>query len=459
MTGIEGGRTGEDEGLVGGVEGGGDFHGVEDAMVVVFGGRGEDDFAIGCDFQLHITVAVVGEGDAAQFRAAVFEHRYLCFRFDAFVDSQVGDFVAGEADMVAFGHHIERCIGVAPETVVAEVADVEVGAVMVGGDLTIAVEKDVAVAREATAAVVEEDGILAVADEADFGHIGYGVEIACVAFSLHLGVLVALVLRHLEVDIRFHLCFLFQQSLHTPHGRLLHEVVLEAVVGEIICEGGENHTLVVGIVGFDSHVVLFVIALEKSELIVHVKIPEVLDVFVYRAVVDRDGHQRAIGRHDDTVGCCVLELQIGDSEGMVLVVLSVVELVVCSLRDAPGLGVEGSLGADGETIGLVHQRVLVGGEENQRHEIFEQCPVPRCHSLVAAILHQRLVEAEPVLVGGVALRDGEEGGEAGFGGEVVVVIGQEGVALRVVADGEDIELGVVEFGEIGLVNQPLHLRF
>ena len=99
-----------------------------------------------------------------------------------------------------------------------------------------------------------------------------------------------------------------------------------------------------------------------------------------------------------------------------------------------------------------------GGEEDERHEVFEQCAVPRGHPLVALILHQCLVEAEPVLVRSVALCDGEEAGQAGLGGEVVVMIGEEAVAAVVVADAEHIQVGVVELREIGLVNQSLHLR-
>ena len=62
-----------------------------------------------------------------------------------------------------------------------------------------------------------------------------------------------------------------------------------------------------------------------------------------------------------------------------------------------------------------------------------------------------------MFVGGVALGDGEEGGEACFGGEVVVVVGEEGVRGVVVADAEDVELGIVELGEVGLGDKALHL--
>ena len=62
-----------------------------------------------------------------------------------------------------------------------------------------------------------------------------------------------------------------------------------------------------------------------------------------------------------------------------------------------------------------------------------------------------------MFVGGIALRDGEERGETGFGSEVVVMVGEQGVVLRIVAYGENIELGVVELGEVGLRNEAVDL--
>ena len=61
-----------------------------------------------------------------------------------------------------------------------------------------------------------------------------------------------------------------------------------------------------------------------------------------------------------------------------------------------------------------------------------------------------------MLVGCIALGDGEEAGEASLGGKVVVVVGQQGVVGGVVANTEHVQFGVVEFGEIGLVNESLH---
>ena len=102
---------------------------------------------------------------------------------------------------------------------------------------------------------------------------------------------------------------------------------------------------------------------------------------------------------------------------MVFVVLGVVEFVVCRLGDAPRhlfgtvvlefrVADKGFLCSYGETVGLVHEGVLVCGEEDEWHKILEECSVPRGDTFVSFVLYQGLVETEPVLVGYVALRDG-----------------------------------------------------
>ena len=81
------------------------------------------------------------------------------------------------------------------------------------------------------------------------------------------------------------------------------------------------------------------------------------------------------------------------------------------------------LSSDGKAVGLVHEGVAVGGEEDERHEVLEQGAIPRCHPFIAFILHKGFVETEPMLVGSVALCNGQEAGKASFRGEVVVVLG------------------------------------
>ena len=441
------------------------LHAGKDAVVLILFGRCQQHFAVGGQLKVYILAAVVGEGDASQLGATVFEHRDLRLGLYAVVYAQVADLVAGEAHVVAFRLHVEGREGVAPQVVVTQVAYIEVGAVVVGGDLAVAVEHRVLVAREAAAAVVHQDGVLPVADDANLRHVGDAVEVTCVALGLHLAVLVALVLRHLEVYVRLHLGLFLEQGVHASHGGFLHEVALQALVAEVIGQRRKYHALVVGVVGLDGHVVFVVIAFVEAIFVIHPEPLETLHVVVHGAVVDADGHQRAVGRQHDAVGRGVLELEVRHAESVVFVVLRVVELVVRRLADAPrhvllaGIAHEGTLGADGEAVGLVHERVLEGGQEDERHEVLEHGAVPRRHAFVAFVLHQRLVEAEPVLVGRVALRNGEERRQARLAGEVVVVVWQQRVVGGVVAYAEDVELGVVQLAEVCLVYEPLHLGF
>ena len=75
-------------------------------MVFILRPRGKHHLAIGGYLQLHIAVAVVGEGEAAEFSAAVFQHGDLSLGLDAVVEALVGELVAGETHAVALRHDI-----------------------------------------------------------------------------------------------------------------------------------------------------------------------------------------------------------------------------------------------------------------------------------------------------------------------------------------------------------------
>ena len=105
---------------------------------------------------------------------------------------------------------------------------------MVGADFAVAPQHDLLVAGKAAAAVIQENRILPVAQHADFRHGGDVVKIPGVTLRLDFGILVTLVLRHLQVNVGFHLRLFLEQGLHGTHDRLLHEELLQAVVAQII---------------------------------------------------------------------------------------------------------------------------------------------------------------------------------------------------------------------------------
>ncbi len=211
------------------------------------------------------------------------------------------------------------------------------------------------------------------------------------------------------------------------------------------------------------NVVLNVVTFEETEFVVHVQSLETMDVVVHRARVHAYGHQRAVGRNHYAVGGGVLEFEVRHPEGVVFVVLCVVEFVVGRFGDTPRqfalsrVAHKGALGEDSEAVGLVHQGMPVGWQEDKRHKVFEQCAVPRRHAFIAFVLDKGFVETEPVFVGGVALGDGEERGKTCLRCEIVVVVGQKLVVTAVVADAEHVEFGVVELHKIGLRYQTFYL--
>ena len=128
---------------------------------------------------------------------------------------------------------------------------------------------------------------------------------------------------------------------------------------------------------FDGNMVFLVVTFEEAHiLVIHAELLELLQVLVHSMVVDADSHQRTVGRNDYSVGRSVLELQIWHTEGMILIILGIVKLVVGRLRNTPRhllrrIADKGPLGTDGETVSFIHQRMLVGRQEDKRHKVLE----------------------------------------------------------------------------------------
>ena len=64
--------------------------------------------------------------------------------------------------------------------------------------------------------------------------------------------------------------------------------------GEVVGERGEDHALVVGVVGQHGHMVVLIVTLVEAHVIIHVEGLEALQVVVYGSVVDADGEHRAV---------------------------------------------------------------------------------------------------------------------------------------------------------------------
>ena len=64
-----------------------------------------------------------------------------------------------------------------------------------------------------------------------------------------------------------------------------------------------------------------------------------------------------------------------------------------------------------------------------------------------------------MLVGSVALCNGEETGQSCFRGEIVVVVGQEGHRTIVVSNAEHVQVVVIQFREVCPLYQPVHFVY
>jgi hypothetical protein len=151
-----------------------------------------------------------------------------------------------------------------------------------------------------------------------------------------------------------------------------------------------------------------------------------------------------------------LEPEAGHAERPVLIIELGVGLVVAGLGDAPGdpaLAAVGDLAGDHGAAGLVEQRAGVARHDQHRHQVLEHRAAPRDQRRPAAGGRQPAAQREPVLLRQLALGDGDEAGEAGLGGEQVVVAGVDPVVAHAVADRQQAALAVVEeldveFGEL-----------
>ena len=97
---------------------------------------------------------------------------------------------------------------------------------------------------------------------------------------------------------------------------------------------------------------------------------------------------------------------------------------------------------------FLQQRPRIAAQQQPRHEIFEHGSAPGQERHAAAGARQRPGQVEPVTLRHVAASDGQEAGEAGLGGEQVVMRIIEPVEPQVEADGKELARLVIEHAKI-----------
>ena len=175
---------------------------------------------------------------------------------------------------------------------------------------------------------------------------------------------------------------------------------------------------------------------------------------------ERQREHAGIGGDYEVVFQATLEAEVRHAEGPVLVVLMRVELVVPPLGDAPGHAATlavGDLHVDRGNASATDEAVLALPHEERRHEVLEHGPAPREQRPQSIEAAEGAAKMEPVLLGHLALRDGEEAREPGLRGEEVIVVLVRGTRGDVVADVQEVAALVVEPGEVHLEKEFLRL--
>ena len=114
------------------------------------------------------------------------------------------------------------------------------------------------------------------------------------------------------------------------------------------------------------------------------------------------------------------------------------------------------LPVDHAAVGLIEDGVLVSGHDQERHEVLEHRAAPGQERRLAHRRGEQSAQAEPVLLGQLALRDRDEAGQARLRREQVVVAGVETMVADVVADGQEVAAAIVEevVVEVGSLAAP-----
>ncbi len=170
---------------------------------------------------------------------------------------------------------------------------------------------------------------------------------------------------------------------------------------------------------------------------------------------DHQRHHRSVRRDHEVVGEAALQAESGDAERAVLVVHRRVGRVVARLRDAPrhaALPAVLDLALHGAAAGLVEQRVLVTGHQEQRHQVLEHRAAPRQQHRHAGSRREQAAEREPALLADLPARDRDEDAEPCFGGEQVVVAGVGAPLVDVVADRHQVARVVVQEPVFGVAH-------
>ena len=222
----------------------------------------------------------------------------------------------------------------------------------------------------------------------------------------------------------------------------------------------KRHALVMGHIGLDDHPALF-----GPTRGVTLRLPTEIHGLVIAVIAKQAKafqpfqipHGLA-GRHLQCQQCCIggddqlflqttLQAEGRNAEGLILIGLLQIQIGKGGFGNAPRhmlpLSVS-NLDRHGLPDRLVQKRVGIGTLEQERHQILEHGSGPAEQHPLPADGPVRSVQGEPVLQRDIAPGDGDETSQPGLAGQQIIAGSVQTVGGDVVADGEQLALGVVE---------------
>ena len=160
-----------------------------------------------------------------------------------------------------------------------------------------------------------------------------------------------------------------------------------------------------------------------------------------------EGEEGGVGRHHQLLVQPPLQTQGLNAVGLVLISHPRVKGEKSRFRDPPGgvgPGPPALLGIDAEGQRLVHQGVLLTGQQQIGHEIFKHGPGPGGHAAVIVVPQQHPAQPAPVPGRDLSPGHGHVAGLPGLAGHQVIVAGGGTVPLRLPADEKQPAVGVVQ---------------
>ncbi|MNI23424.1 hypothetical protein D3C73_770120 [compost metagenome] len=178
---------------------------------------------------------------------------------------------------------------------------------------------------------------------------------------------------------------------------------------------------------------------------------QALQIAAGRLRLDHQRQGAGVRRNHGVLGQPALEAKAWNTERPILIIEVGVEGVVARLGHTPGdaqLVAMFDLQGHGRAAGLLQQRAFIAGHDQVGHQVFEHRSGPGQQHRHPAIVAEQASEGEPGLLRQLALGDDHEIGQAHFRREQVVIAVVQPAFVGVVADREQVALGIVEEGEV-----------